>query len=62
MTSKRTLQIPTELVEWLEKEALTQHRTLEGQVTYILEKYRARMTRGVPVIERGSVVAMQRFA
>jgi hypothetical protein len=60
MTNTRKIRIPTELCEWLEDEAQRQHRSLEGQIAYMLDNVRSRMARGVPVISRGRIVAMER--
>ena len=56
----RTVFVGADLFDWLKREAKEQHRTVDAQAEYILAKYRRRVTSGVPVINKGSVVALQR--
>ena len=57
---KISTEMSKEQYQWLEKEAREQHRTLGGQISHIVASYRKRLESGVPVIKRGTVVAMQR--
>ena len=57
-------ELDSDLHDWLVAEAKRQHRSVNGQVAFILQTFRARMENvrrsGVPEIPVGSVVGVQR--
>lgn len=58
-------ELDADLHEWLAAEAARQHRSLNGQVSYILQRFRERAERarrgGVRILDAGDVVAATKF-
>ena len=57
-----TPEIDRELYDWITTEAGRQCRTVHGQISYILQAYKTKVERAVPVVDldAGRIVGIQK--